>query len=141
MFRLLVILFVIKFYAQTDIFKLLKFVLLHFVARLIRRVCIFIWQLTPFHNPTTIYRTRIFISTTLFLAYGKCSNSQLLARYLRSQKLGVMLVIHSLSDCSPRNYWQQKAIAAEIAFQVKIIGSKNLLSSLFSLKYNNKKEL
>ena len=43
--------------------------------------------------------------------------------------------------CSPQNYWQQKAIAAEIAFQVKIIGGKNLLPSLFSLKYNNKKKL
>ena len=39
--------------------------------------------------------------------------------------------------CSPRNYRQQKAIAAEIAFHVKII----LYISLFSLKYNNKKNL
>ena len=42
---------------------------------------------------------------------------------------------------NPRNYWQQKAIAAEIAFQVKIIGGKNLLPCLFSLKYNNKEKL
>ena len=35
---------------------------------------------------------------------------------------------------SPQNYWWQKAIAAEMAFQVKIIGGKNLLPSLFSLK-------
>ena len=42
---------------------------------------------------------------------------------------------------SPRNYQRQKAIAAEIAFQVKIISGKNLLPSLFSLKYNNKKKL
>ena len=40
---------------------------------------------------------------------------------------------------SPRNYRRQKAIAAEIAFQVKVIGGKFL--SLFSLKYNNKKKL
>ena len=42
---------------------------------------------------------------------------------------------------SPRNYRRQKAIAAEIAFQVKIIGGKFLPPSLFSLKYNNKKKL
>ena len=42
---------------------------------------------------------------------------------------------------SPQNYWQQKAIAAKIVFQVKIIGGKNLSPSLFSLKYNNKKTL
>ena len=42
---------------------------------------------------------------------------------------------------SPENYWQQKVIAAEIAFQVKIISCKNLLPSLVSLKYNNKKKL
>ena len=42
---------------------------------------------------------------------------------------------------SPRNYRWQKAIAAEMAFQGKIISSKNLLRSLFSLKqYNNKKK-
>ena len=43
--------------------------------------------------------------------------------------------------CSPQNYRQQEAIATKIAFQVKIIGSKNLPQSLFSLKYNNKKKL
>ena len=42
---------------------------------------------------------------------------------------------------SPQNYQQQKAIAAEIVFQVKIIGSQNLLPSLFSLKDNKKKLL
>ena len=42
---------------------------------------------------------------------------------------------------SPRSIWRQKAIAVEIAFQVKIIGAKNLPPSLFSLKYNNKKKL
>ena len=41
---------------------------------------------------------------------------------------------------SPQNYWRQKTIAAEIAFQVKIISGKNLQPSLFSLKYNNKKK-
>ena len=42
---------------------------------------------------------------------------------------------------SPRNSRRQKAIAAEIAFQVKIIGGKNLPPGLFPLKYNNKKKL
>ena len=42
-----------------------------------------------------------------------------------------------VTDVAPRNYRQQKAIAAEIAFHVKII----LYISLFSLKYNNKKNL
>ena len=42
---------------------------------------------------------------------------------------------------SPQNYWRQKAIAAKIVFQVKIISGKNLSPSLFSLKYNNKKTL
>ena len=42
---------------------------------------------------------------------------------------------------NPQNYWWQKAIAAEIAFQVKISSGKNSLPSLFSLKYNNQKKL
>ena len=42
---------------------------------------------------------------------------------------------------SRRTFWRQKAVAVEIAFQVKIIGAKNLPPSLFSLKYNNKKKL
>ena len=40
---------------------------------------------------------------------------------------------------SSQNYRQQKEIAAEIVFQVKTIGSQNLLPSLFSLKDNKKK--
>ena len=39
------------------------------------------------------------------------------------------------------NYGLQKAIALEIAFEVKIIGVKILPPSLFSLKWNNKKNL
>ena len=42
-----------------------------------------------------------------------------------------------LSEISPQNDQWHKAIAAEIAFQVKIFGSKNLPPSFFSLKYNN----
>ena len=54
--------------------------------------------------------------------------------FIKSKSILLFLVI------SPRNYRQQKAIDAEIAFQVKIIGSKTLPPSLFSLKYNNKKK-
>ena len=46
-----------------------------------------------------------------------------------------------MQENSPQNYQQQKAITAEIAFQVKIIRGKNLSPSLFSLKYNNKIKL
>ena len=66
------------------------------------------------------------------------SNSMVIVKsniHLQQKSLQIMRL------SSPQNYWRQKANAAEIAFQLKIIGGKNLPSRLFSLKYNNKKKL
>ena len=77
----------------------MSYICFRFSCKVDQKACIFIRHLAPFHNPTTNYRIRIFILTFSLFAYGKCSNSHLQVKLFKYQKFGVMLVIHSLSDC------------------------------------------